>query len=589
MDLKILSFNKTLFKKDFNMVKFLILFVAGMIFATTTVHIISREYAFNNLQEYYVEHGIEYNKESLVKGYKDEVNWRIGDCNSNGANIFFIFGMPIALIAILFGEEKRKRTFEILKVMPYTRYEIFFNKLLVALASIVLPFVINGLIMILALAFSPNLRMFYSAGQVIKWILLYIYYQFPILGFTLIFGTLTANTISHVILTIIFLIFPMGFTTLIFWNLDMFGLNLGNINIFVENIYMDIMNYPPLGVLINQGAESYIIYTLISFVMIVLAKILFDKNKIERNGEILEFKNTEGFFKFGVSICTALLMGTIFAWIFNDFVSLSQVSVVLVMLLGYILGGILGYLVANVSIKAIDPKPSAPVHQKCKGDSPYCSPVFSSPQQVLFYDIDYVSIIGVILYNIKGQKDDCKMKKGLKWFDNTLIHIINHKLNNKSLDKFMLIFTNFGGVICTTCFTLLLILLGKTRFTGLQVAVTLAISQTITYVLKALLSRERPYNILKNLNTFDIILKDYSFPSGHTSASFAIATSIAFNMPKLSILVFLVALLIGISRIYLGVHYPTDVAAGIIVGVGSAAMTHAFLLNFIANIMNIIE
>lgn len=352
MDLKILSFNKTLFKKDFNMVKFLILFVAGMIFATTTVHIISRGYAFNNLQEYYVEHGIEYNKESLVKGYKDEVNWRIGDCNSNGANIFFIFGMPIALIAILFGEEKRKRTFEILKVMPYTRYEIFFNKLLVALVSIVLPFVINGLIMILALAFSPNLRMFYSAGQVIKWILLYIYYQLPILGFTLIFGTLTANTISHVILTIIFLIFPMGFTTLIFWNLDMFGLNLGNINIFVENIYMDIMNYPPLGVLINQGAESYIIYTLISFVMIVLAKILFDKNKIERNGEILEFKNTEGFFKFGVSICTALLMGTIFAWIFNDFVSLSQVSVVLVMLLGYILGGILGYLVANVSIKA---------------------------------------------------------------------------------------------------------------------------------------------------------------------------------------------------------------------------------------------
>lgn len=181
------------------------------------------------------------------------------------------------------------------------------------------------------------------------------------------------------------------------------------------------------------------------------------------------------------------------------------------------------------------------------------------------------------------------MKKGLKWFDNTLIHIINHKLNNKSLDKFMLIFTNFGGVICTTCFTLLLILLRETRFTGLQVAVTLAISQTITYVLKALLSRERPYNILKNLNTFDIILKDYSFPSGHTSASFAIATAIAFNMPKLSIFAFLIALTIGISRIYLGVHYPTDVAAGIIVGVGSAAITHAFLLNFIANIMNIIE
>jgi len=57
-------------------------------------------------------------------------------------------------------------------------------------------------------------------------------------------------------------------------------------------------------------------------------------------------------------------------------------------------------------------------------------------------------------------------------------------------------------------------------------------------------------------------LKDYSFPSGHTSASFAIATTIAFNMPRLSIVAFILAFAIGISRIYLGVHYPTDVMAG---------------------------
>lgn len=182
------------------------------------------------------------------------------------------------------------------------------------------------------------------------------------------------------------------------------------------------------------------------------------------------------------------------------------------------------------------------------------------------------------------------MRKGFKWFDDKLIGIINDKIKNRFLDKFMFMFTNFGGVIFTTCFTILLILLGKgkARFVGLQMAVTLGISQTITYGLKALLSRERPYNILKNLNTFDIVLKDYSFPSGHTSASFAIATIIAFNMPKLSIFVFSIALIIGISRIYLGVHYPTDVAAGIIVGIGSAASTHAFLLDFIQRIMNII-
>ena len=183
------------------------------------------------------------------------------------------------------------------------------------------------------------------------------------------------------------------------------------------------------------------------------------------------------------------------------------------------------------------------------------------------------------------------MKKGFKWFDDKLIELINDKIKNDFLDKFMLKFTNLGGLIFITSFILALIVFGKgkIRFIGVQGAITLMISQTITYGLKTLLSRERPYNILKNLNTFGITLKDYSFPSGHTSASFSIATTIAFNIPKLSILVFAIALTIGISRIYLGVHYPTDVAAGIILGIGSALIVHLYLLNYVESIMDLIK
>ena len=350
MDLKILSFNKILFKKDFNMVKVLILFMAGVLFAGTTMHILSAGNSFNRLEKEYIDRGYDYNREDLIEEYKERANRLFSSPESDGISLLIIIAMSISVIGTLFAEEKRKKTFEVLQVMPYTRYEIFFNKLLVALVAIALPFIINGLIMILAWAVSPTLKMFYSAGQVIKWILLFLYHQLPILGFTLLFGTLTANTISYIILTIIFLVFPLGFPTLIFWNLVEFGFSLPTTSF--ENILFKIMRYTPLGTIINPGASSYFLYILASLAMIIISKILFDKNKIERNGEVLEFENTEGFFKFGVAVCTALLMGVVFYWIFNDFISLSQAATILVMLLGYIVGGIAGYLMANFSIKA---------------------------------------------------------------------------------------------------------------------------------------------------------------------------------------------------------------------------------------------
>ena len=183
------------------------------------------------------------------------------------------------------------------------------------------------------------------------------------------------------------------------------------------------------------------------------------------------------------------------------------------------------------------------------------------------------------------------MKKRFKWFDDKLIELINDRIKSDFLDRFMLKFTNLGGVIFTTCFILFLILFGdeRIRSIGVQGAATLMISQIITYSLKSLLSRERPYNILKNLNTFGITLKDYSFPSGHTSASFSIATTIAFNIPRLSIIVLTIALVVGVSRVYLGVHYPTDVAAGIIIGIASALVVHIYLITYIKNLMEIIK
>ena len=354
MYLKTLPFNKTLFKKDFNMVKILALFIAGILFVSITTYVLSRPYSLNNLEKHLIEEGVEYNRDDLIKGYKAEITWRLTD---NEAIIFILVLVPIGIIAILFGEEKRMKTFELLSVMPYRKYEIFFNKLLAALLAIVLPFVINGLIMILALGASPSLRMFYSAKQILVWILLNIYYQLPVLGFALIFGAITGTTISQVILTVIFLIFPVGFPLLIAYNLEYWEIhwmadNIGNFRIrsFLGKILMD---YSILGVFdsYNYGIKHYIYYIILSIILIIISKILFDKIKMERSGETLEFEKTEGFFKLGVSVCTALLMALILVWFSDGFIYDYFFNRALVLIIGYIIGGAIGYFVAKFSIK----------------------------------------------------------------------------------------------------------------------------------------------------------------------------------------------------------------------------------------------
>jgi len=171
----------------------------------------------------------------------------------------------------------------------------------------------------------------------------------------------------------------------------------------------------------------------------------------------------------------------------------------------------------------------------------------------------------------------------LKKFDSFFIYLINDKMKNKFLDKFMYRITDLGGAIFSTLFALILILLGNNyiKLIGLEALVVLGISQIIVQSFKMGLGRERPYKILEHLNTFGINLKDYSFPSGHTTASFSIAATLALNIPKIWIIVYFLALIIGISRIYLGVHYPTDVLAGVALGIGTSFVVHHYLLEII--------
>jgi len=98
----------------------------------------------------------------------------------------------------------------------------------------------------------------------------------------------------------------------------------------------------------------------------------------------------------------------------------------------------------------------------------------------------------------------------------------------------------------------------------------------ITMGLKYAINRERPFNAYPNLIFNKADPKDPSFPSGHTSSAFATATSLSLAYPKWYVIVpsFAWASTVAYSRMHLGVHYPTDILGGIVVGVLTSFITY---------------
>lgn len=117
----------------------------------------------------------------------------------------------------------------------------------------------------------------------------------------------------------------------------------------------------------------------------------------------------------------------------------------------------------------------------------------------------------------------------------------------------------------------------QTRRAGFTALLSVGIGALITNVcLKNLVARPRPYDACAAIIPLVKKLSDYSFPSGHTCASFASAFIYWRMLPKkYGIITMVLAVLIAFSRLYLGVHYPTDVLGGFLVGLTASLLAFA--------------
>jgi|TARA_R110002124_G_scaffold142866_4_gene307650 undecaprenyl-diphosphatase len=96
-------------------------------------------------------------------------------------------------------------------------------------------------------------------------------------------------------------------------------------------------------------------------------------------------------------------------------------------------------------------------------------------------------------------------------------------------------------------------------------------------ILKKFLRRQRPCDLLQNFSAHITPSDKFSLPSGHTAAAFLMASLIASFYPSMLILVYCWASIIGLSRVLLGVHYPSDIIAGAALGLSMSYFSLSLL------------
>lgn len=167
--------------------------------------------------------------------------------------------------------------------------------------------------------------------------------------------------------------------------------------------------------------------------------------------------------------------------------------------------------------------------------------------------------------------------------DNSILEFIQMNMRSVIGDKIMIGLTSLGnGMTIWAIIGLALIISKKYRRYGFMIITALILCFLVgNLTIKPIVARTRPFDATPLLGEMLIKLPtDFSFPSGHTMCSFA-SSIVIFNMNRrIGIFTLILSSFIGFSRVYLYVHYPTDVFGGMVLGILVGIITIIIFKNF---------
>ena len=149
------------------------------------------------------------------------------------------------------------------------------------------------------------------------------------------------------------------------------------------------------------------------------------------------------------------------------------------------------------------------------------------------------------------------------------------------LDPVVCFYTALGNAGLGFIVTALVLLVFKgTRRSGATALTAMTLGLLVTNLtIKPLVSRARPWVVMENFVSLVTSSDPHSFPSGHTNAAFAFGVALFLTLPQkwAKAAALAVAALMGLSRLYVGVHFPTDVLAGAVIGSCCGLVAHALV------------